>query len=141
MARDLARQIDWGSARVRDGRLSVKLSGSSSSDWKRHFESVLALLGARNGEWGDVHLTDKHIKVADLRPGTETEVRHFLESIVVQANSDCEPDAPKREDKGEHAAADERMTTVFRGFANRSSGGESRHPAGVSNPSGSPASP
>src|ERR1700724_3230920 len=89
------RQIEWGSAQIEDATLTVELTGSASKAWKARFESVLALLDTPHSSWGEVRLTKKGIKIADLQQGRESELRHFLESIVLQANSDTAPDTPK----------------------------------------------
>lgn len=117
-----AREIDWAGAEVRGGELTAPLSGRTSKAWSEHFESVLRLLEHGNGRWGRVSLAKKAIEVADLQPGSEPELRHFLESIVVQVNSEL---APAEERRGEQDAppvdpqeqADREMTEVMRSFA------------------------
>jgi hypothetical protein len=37
------RNIDWGTAEVEEGTLTVQLTGPSSKAWKQRFEGVLAL--------------------------------------------------------------------------------------------------
>jgi hypothetical protein len=113
------RQIEWGSARVEDATLVVELTGSASKGWKARFESVLALLDTPHSSWGEVHLTRKAIKIADLQQGSESELRHFLESIVLQANSDGAPDTPQHDDDGaeDEPDPDEQMTATFKAFA------------------------
>jgi hypothetical protein len=115
-------QIEWASARIEDAKLTVELTGSASRAWKLRFESVAALLETPHSGWGEVHLTKKAIKVADLQRGSEAELRHFLESVVLQTNSDAAPDAPQRDDDGAgdeglEPDADEQMAATFRSFA------------------------
>ncbi|MGH2911218.1 MAG: hypothetical protein ACRDJ3_01945 [Solirubrobacteraceae bacterium] len=66
-----------------------------------------------------IHLTKKAIKVTDLQQGSESELRHFLESILLQVNCDTELDASQSddEDEGHEPNTDEQMTATFRGFA------------------------
>ncbi|HEY2140925.1 MAG TPA: hypothetical protein VGG98_02545 [Solirubrobacteraceae bacterium] len=45
------RQIEWGSAEIEDGTLTVHLAGASSKAWKARFESVLALLDTPHSGW------------------------------------------------------------------------------------------
>jgi hypothetical protein len=122
MAAPEPRHIDWGSAEIEDATLTVELNGASSKAWKRRFESVHALLDTPHSRWGEVHLNRKAIQVADVQPGTETELRHFLESIVLQVNSELpQPEKPER-DAGEEpvdeaAKADMQMAAAFRAFA------------------------
>jgi hypothetical protein len=114
------RQIAWDSAQIEDATLTVELTGSASKAWKARFEGVLALLDTPHGGWGEVHLTKKAIEVADLQQGSESELRHFLESIVLQANSDTAPDTSQHDDDSEEdhgSDPDEQMTATFRAFA------------------------
>jgi hypothetical protein len=119
MATVESRQIEWSSAQIEDATLAVELTGSASKAWKARFESVLALLGTPHSGWGEVHLVKNAIKVADLQEGGESELRHFLESVVLQANSDVAPDTPQHEDSDgiDEPDLDERMTATFRAFA------------------------
>ncbi len=113
------REIEWGSAQIEDATLTVELTGSASKAWKTRFQSVLALLDTPHSSWGEVRITKKGIKVADLRQGSESELRHFLESIVLQANSDMAPDTQHDDDSDEdhEPDADEQMAATFRAFA------------------------
>lgn len=125
MAASEPRQIEWGSAQMRDGTLTVELTGANSKAWTAQFEVVLALLDTPHSDWGEVSLRKKAIEVADVPRGSESELRHFLESIVLQANADTEPDSPEQtanatDTQDDHAndPADEQMTATFRSFAN-----------------------
>jgi hypothetical protein len=123
MAAPEQRKVDWGSAEVEDATLTVELTGANSKAWKHRFESVLALLDTPHSRWGEVHLKRKAIRVADVQPGTETELRHLLESIVLQVNSELpQPEEPEHDGEGhaqagETAQADRQMTAAFRAFA------------------------
>ena len=120
MATVQPRQIEWGSAQIEDATLKVELTGSASKAWKARFESVLALLDTPHSSWGEIHLTKKGIKIADVQQGSESELRHFLESIVLQANSDTAPNTPRDDDdsdEGHKPDRDEQMTATFRAFA------------------------
>jgi hypothetical protein len=88
MAAPEQRNIDWGSAEIKDAKLSVELTGPSSKAWKHRFDSALALLDTPHNRWGEVHLSRQEIQVAEVQPGTETELRHFLESVMLQVNSE-----------------------------------------------------
>lgn len=119
------RNIYWGTAEIEEGTLTVALTGASSKRWKQRFESVLALLETSHSHWGEVRITRKGIQVAEVGQGTETELRHFLESIVLQVNSELPP--PQRPTQGaedeahvdEAAHVDRQMTVAFRGFADK----------------------
>ena len=122
MAALTQRNIEWGSAEIEDATLTVELGGANSKAWKQRFESVLALLETPHSRWGEVHINRKAIQVADVQPGTETELRHFLESVVLQVNSELpKPEEPEQDAEGETVdeatQADRRMTAAFRAFA------------------------
>lgn len=114
------RAIEWASSEVEDATLTVELTGSSSKAWKSRFEGVLAMLDSPHSRWGAVRITKKGIEVTGLQQGSESELRHFLESIVLQVNTDTEPDVPREDEQLEEdhePDPDERMTETFRGFA------------------------
>jgi hypothetical protein len=120
MAHLTYRQIDWSSAEVCDGALSVQLTGAAAKRWGEHFDGVLALLAQGNGKWGEVTLTKRAVTVDGISEGLEEELRHLLESVVLQVNTELglEPEA----DDGQPAedpqkAVDRRLTESFRAFA------------------------
>lgn len=120
MAHPARRQIDWSSAEVRDGALTVELSGAASKGWSERFEAVRVLLGRSEHEWGEVSLTRKAIEVAGVRQGAEDALRHFLESLVVEVNAGLDPDAQEGSavaTEDPRRAADREMAATFRGFA------------------------
>lgn len=123
MAAPEPRNIDWATAETQDATLTVELTGASSKVFKQRFESVLALLDTPHNHWGEVRIGRKGIHVADVQQGSEPELRHFLESIVLQTNSELpqpEQSTQDAEDEthvDEAAQADRRMTAAFRAFA------------------------
>src|SRR5277367_4733437 len=120
MADPARRQIDWGSADVQDGTLTVALTGRSSKAWRTRFEAVHALLEHSERDWGKVGLTRKAIEVEAVGEGSEEALRHFLESLVLQVNAEIPPDDARDEaltDADPQMASDRRMAGTFRGFA------------------------
>jgi hypothetical protein len=117
------RNIDWGSADVEDATLTLALTGARSKAWKQRFESTLALLETPHSSWGEVRLNGKGIQVAEVRQGAEAELRHFLESIVLQVNSElpqpqqAQQDTEEQTHVEEQDRADRQMTAAFRAFA------------------------
>ncbi len=116
-----AREIEWASALVEDGKLTVELSEPPSKRWRERFASVMRLLSRGNGGWGEVGFAKKAIAVDDLQRGAEDDLRHFLESIVVQVNAELAPDddeprerSPEQEDPQQ--TADREMTDRLRAF-------------------------
>jgi hypothetical protein len=130
MAAPEQRNIDWGSAGIEEARLTVELTGASSKAWKQRFLSVLALLETPHSRWGAVQLNKSGIRVAEVQQGTETELRHFLESIVLQVNSELPQPEDTEEDTekthvDEEARVDRRMAAAFRAFADDQAEGRS----------------
>jgi hypothetical protein len=117
------RDIEWSTAEMHDGVLSVELTWPASKEWKRRFGGVLALLGRQQGEWGEIRLTRRGIEVAEVRPGSEADLRYFLESVVLQANSDLASRASKEgtdadaEDGQPQKQTENQMEATFRAFA------------------------
>jgi hypothetical protein len=111
-------EIDWSSAEVDDGRLTVPVTGKPSKKWADAVTRVLDRL-QRGERWGEIKVTKKQLRVEAVEPGTEADLRHLLESAVLQANSEFEDDEPEAED--ERSDADQQMTDAFRAFADDAS--------------------
>ncbi len=112
-------KLNWSSAEVKDAELAVALDGDLPKGWKQSFRTTVRLLG--EGEWGEVALKKGTVRVRGVVPGTEEKLRHYLESVVEQANSSH----PVEEDESEAAerpagnGPDTEMTEEFRSFADR----------------------
>jgi hypothetical protein len=107
--------IDWASAQVRDARLRVGLSERAPEEWVETAEAVVERLGRSGHQWGEVKLTRKRVEVADVVPGAEESLKHFLESALLQANSEL-PEDDEDEDDAEVSDEDRQMTETFRAF-------------------------
>lgn len=108
-------QVDWSTSEVKDGTLSVKLTSAPAKPWRRDFQRLLALLDDDGqGGWGQIVLTKRRLEVADVAEGSEDDLRHFLESAILQANSDLGTASAAAEDAPE--TRDRRMTATFRRF-------------------------
>lgn len=121
---DGRREIDWAGAQVSDGSVTLPLSGDAPKEWTERFGAVVALLAQKgSSRWGAVKASKKAVKVAELQPGAEDDLRHFLESVVAQVNSELsdEPDAQAaqtaREQQDPQAAQDAESTERLRSFA------------------------
>jgi hypothetical protein len=110
-------QIDWSSATVDEGRLTVALAGAPSSDWAKRVEAVLDRLHSGGSGWGTIKVTNKKLTVDGVTKGCESDLRHLLESAVLQANADLAPDDDDKGEDGERSPEDEQMTDAFRAFA------------------------
>src|SRR2546421_11699259 len=119
-------RLDWGQAEVKDGKLTVSVAGEPPNGWKDTLEKTAALLGS--GDWDTVRMKRQTVTVEGVRPGTEDKLRHFLESVVQQANATHEPDEQDQgseeenvgEEKEEPDGAgkeDSEMTERFRSFS------------------------
>ena len=119
--------VDWSSASVSGGRLSVTIDGELPSGWKDAFASTVALLD--HGNSLEIKLKKGELRVGGVTPGEEEKVRHLLDSAVQQANADCiseeedtEPDAEEPADEsGADAETDDdaQMTERFQSFGGR----------------------
>jgi hypothetical protein len=117
---DHRREIDWGAAEVTADATVLPLTGDAAKGWAERFETVVTLLGnGGSGAWGEVSLTKKAIKVTALAPGAEDDLRHFLESVIVQVNSELAPETGEQSDEPQdpQAARDAEMTEKLRTFS------------------------
>jgi hypothetical protein len=127
-------QLDWSTAEVSKGKLTVSLDDRPSDQWVARFERTARLLD--HGTWPDIKLKKGEITVKGVEPGSEERLRFFLESVVQEANAGEGPeeeqaaaseDAREEEEEAaedssqEAADPDAEMTERFRSF-----GGEDR---------------
>jgi hypothetical protein len=115
---DKRRGLDWASAEVHRGNVVVGLTGKPSKAWSDSFDAVLRLLGNGTGGWEEIGHDKKTIKVQGLQPKAESDLRHFLEAVVVQVNAELA--VPESEPQGEPAdrqeIEDEEMAATLRSF-------------------------
>lgn len=118
-------EIDWASAEVDgDGRLRVGLTGDVDKQWRTGFGRVANRLGreGRGGAWDAVRFKRGAIEVTGVQDGSEEPLRHFLESVVRQANADAaSPTADDASDdeqnlQGEEKDVAQELTERFRRF-------------------------
>ena len=108
-------QIDWGQATVDGGQLAAPLSGEPSKKWADRVEHVIERLHTGGSAWGAIKVTKKKITVDDVTSGSESDLRHLLESAVLQANADFAE--PEQDGDDARSGEDEEMTETFRSFA------------------------
>jgi hypothetical protein len=106
--------LDWGSAAVEDGRLTVPVTGEPPRGWSGRVKHVMERLESHGHPWGAVKVTRKAVTVDEVGPGMESDLHHFLESVVLQVNADLGAD---EDADAERSAEDERMTAAFRAFS------------------------
>lgn len=119
------REIDWASAEVKGATLTVAISGGgdAAKQWLARVQSVLRVLDRSGGRWGEIKVSKDKFQVSELREGAEPDLRHLLESAVLQANADLargensdeQREAEDSDDQG--SSADQQMTDAFRSFA------------------------
>jgi hypothetical protein len=106
--------LDWSTAEVNDGTVTVELSGKPATKWVKHFDRTVQLL--HRGNWSEVKLKNRKIRLGVVSAGSEDDVRHFLESLVLEANTTIEPDEQQvASDSG--SREDQAMTERLRSFA------------------------
>jgi hypothetical protein len=122
-------ELDWASSSVEDGELTVPLAGGPPSEWTDRLGKVVERLYRSGSGFGAVKVMRKRLRVASVKPGAEADVRHFLDSAVLQVNADFAPRDDDEADEG-RTEADSRMTAVFRSFADdEGEGAEADAPA------------
>lgn len=113
--------LDWSSAEADDGKLVVAVSGEAPEGWAHAFERTATLLNS--GGWKNVKFKKGTVRISGVAPGDEERVRHFLESIVQEANSVVASPQPSASADGdgdgdsEKTSEDAQMVERFRSFA------------------------
>jgi len=116
-------EIDWSAAEVAGGDLSVPLTGEPSKEWTARVAEVVERLKRGGGGWEEIEVGRKAIEVSGVQAGAESDLRHFLEGAVMQANADFAPEPEPEEGDGDAASeADAEMTGAFRAFADGGDG-------------------
>lgn len=116
-------ELDWSSADVTDGTLTVALSDSPPKKWREAFERATALLS--HGNWHTRLGRKNHaVKVDPVRLGEEERVRQFLEGALLEANrtivaEDELFEESEAEAEDPETSADKEMTDRFRAFGSR----------------------
>ncbi len=114
------REIDWATAVVDAGGLTVELTGEPSKKWSEHMAGVVSRLDS--GRWGDIAVARGQIKVAAVDADSVGGLRHLLESAAHQTNADLasrqedEPSPDPSPPSTEEDDADRELTETFRGF-------------------------
>jgi hypothetical protein len=108
--------LDWSTAEVSDGRLSVAFSEKPSKDWTGRFEAVIDRLAHGGTAWGAIEVAKKKLHVDAVEPGAEADLRHFLDSALLQANAARDDDSEDDADRS-RSERDQSQTDAFRAFA------------------------
>ena len=108
-------EIDWATAAVRDGRLTVEITGEPGKAWSERVETIVERLDRPGSAWGETSVKEATVRVKDVREGAEADLRHLLESAVLQANAEFAADDEDSDDDDAGSEDDRAMTAAFRG--------------------------
>ena len=108
--------IDWASAEVRGGDLTVGLAGEPSPDWAERVQAIVERLDRTGSAWGATKVTKTNVTVEGVGAGAEAGLRHLLDGAVQQANADFAAEAPDDAADGP-SEEDSAMTEAFRSLA------------------------
>jgi hypothetical protein len=117
-------ELDWSSAEVSDGTLTVGFSDKPPKKWRDSFDRTVALLS--HGNWKTALNTRKaFVEISSVHLGDEERVRRLLEGAVLEANVTLVgedavfDDAHDSESPGDQPeqSEDEEITARFRAFA------------------------
>jgi hypothetical protein len=97
--------LDWSTAEVKDSKLTVQVDGDLPDGWQDTFNTTVKLLGG--GAWGEIKLDEQKAEVSDLTPGDEEKIKHFLESVVQQANATHHSDEDEERGEGDDDGEDQ----------------------------------
>jgi hypothetical protein len=87
-------KIDWASADVRAGILTLPLTGRMSPAWTGRLRDLVAAAEPDADGWATVEITRERLRVGGMRPGAGTSLHELLEHLVDQANADFAPPVP-----------------------------------------------
>src|ERR1700760_4809594 len=96
--------LDWSTAEVKDSNLTVQVDGDLPDGWADTFNTTVKLLGG--GSWGEIKLEGQKAEVSGLAPGSEEKLKHFLESVVQQANASHGSDEDEADDQDDDEVQD-----------------------------------
>ena len=126
-------RIDWGSAEVENGRLTVPFTGTPTTDFKAQVADVIERL-RDGGGWGEIKVSKSKLRVATCRgaesPADVRRLRTASEGAEARPaarssrarrpagrNANWPPTRTSRSSGSERSEADEGTTATFRGFA------------------------
>jgi hypothetical protein len=132
-------EIDWTTAAVRDGRLAVEITGEPGGEWSARVRELAERLDRPGSDWGEIAVKKSKLRVKDVAEGAEGDLRHLLESAVLQANAEFAPDDVEDGDDDDGSEQDRAMTAAFRAFAEagddeQPDAGDSETPEGDAEP-------
>ena len=110
----MAHTIDWGSAKVHEGQLSVRVKPEPDFAFLTVFDMVLIESVPPSGAaaWGQVRFAGGRIVVTEVQPGSAPALEHFLDGVVREADERVGPERERleREAERERQAAEEKRS-------------------------------
>ena len=105
--------IDWGSAEVEEGQLSVRVRPDPDFAFLKVFDTVLIESPTPPGAaaWGQVQFASGRIVVSEVQPGSAAGLEQFLDGVVREADQRVGAERERLERKAERerqAAEDKR---------------------------------
>ena len=104
--------IDWGSAKVQEGQLSVRVRPDPDFAFLKVFDTVLIESPPPAGAaaWGQVQFASGRIVVTDVQPGSAPALEQFLDGVVREADqrAGAERERLERQAERERQAAEEK---------------------------------
>ncbi len=109
----MAHTIDWGSAKVHEGQLSVRVKPDPDFAFLTVFDMVLIESPPPPGAaaWGQVRFAGGRIVVTEVQPGSAPALERFLDGVVREADERAGPERERLEHEAErerHAAEEKR---------------------------------
>ena len=80
--------IDWGSAEVQEGQLSVRVRPDPDFAFLKVFDTLLIESPTPPGAaaWGQVQFASGRIVVSEVQPGSAAHLERFLDGVVREAD-------------------------------------------------------
>jgi hypothetical protein len=109
--------IDWASADVRDGRLTVAFTEKPPKGWTKRLEAAIERLAQHETGWSAIEISKKKLHIDAVQPGAEADLRHLLDSALLQANADTDNGGGDDDATSSRSERDQALTDAFRAFA------------------------
>ena len=117
-------ELDWSSAEVIDGKLTLEFSQKPPKKWRDAFARTVALLN--HGNWNTALSARKgSVEVDPVHVGDEERVRQLLEGAALEANTKlvgedevfADPRPDDEDGDAPELSSDSESTARFRAFA------------------------
>ena len=100
---------------MRERELRIAFEEPISTSERKHMAALVRRLERPGEPWEAIAVKKDRLIVSDIADGAEDDLRHFLESLLLEANAAADDgDDAEHEQVDEH---DRRMTEAFQAFA------------------------